>query len=381
MVSVTASCTQIAEFFGGSSEKANSDNSQTVEWPVMSQQVTNLLHRIDSEDAAEWKVNDVAAEVRKPLALLGKNNDELKIKCGECKSDVLKQADGARNSLQSVADKLTKEKSEVLPTQLKNEIRDLLASAHTSLEEANRLSQPPKGPTILERLVFPAQILGVVVALVVVAGALMYLWKRSWETVEFNVAQMVKNQLAATRQAQPDYAAKLSSLSSAQAEMSGRLTQLETEVRSLVRLVRESLSVKRYDRSPSYDGMNYQSHVAEVPQRDEPDFPISAVDYLDRMTRFANVVRPDFQNGILVNASDGDGELVLIRDSRDDTQPLFVVPRATQFHTKQDFYTYYQKYYNCDRPSAGDVWIIGPATVEKVAGGWQLREKGMLEVR
>jgi hypothetical protein len=30
---------------------------------------------------------------------------------------------------------------------------------------------------------------------------------------------------------------------------------------------------------------------------------------------------------------------------------------------------------------AGDVWIIGPAVVEKVAGGWQLREKGMLEIR
>jgi hypothetical protein len=101
------------------------------------------------------------------------------------------------------------------------------------------------------------------------------------------------------------------------------------------------------------------------------------------MNRFANVVKPDFQNGILVNDPEGDGELVLIRDPRvrDDTQPLFVIPRATQFHTKQDFYTYYQKYYDCVRPTGGDVWIIGPAVVEKVTGGWQLREKGMLEVR
>ena len=162
--------------------------------------------------------------------------------------------------------------------------------------------------------------------------------------------------------------------------MSSRLNELDTEVRALSRFVRESLTARRSDRNPSYDGFTYESHVDIVP-KEEPDFPVSAVDYLDKMNRFANVVRPDFHNGILVNDPDGDGELVLIRDSRDDTQPLFVVPRATQFQTKQDFYTYYQKYYECARPMAGDVWIIGPAVVEKVAGGWQLREKGMLEIR
>jgi len=101
------------------------------------------------------------------------------------------------------------------------------------------------------------------------------------------------------------------------------------------------------------------------------------------MDRFANIVRPDFQNGILVNDPEGKGELMLIRDSRlaDDAQPLFVVPRATHFQTKQDFHTYYEKYYDCARPSAGDVWILGPAIVEKVTGGWRLREKGMLEIR
>ena len=117
--------------------------------------------------------------------------------------------------------------------------------------------------------------------------------------------------------------------------------------------------------------------------KEEPEFPVSADDYLGKMDRFANVVRPDFQNGILVNDPEGKGELMLIRDSRlaDESQPLFVVPRATQFQTKQDFYTYYEKYYDCVRPTAGDVWILGPAVVEKVTGGWRLREKGMLEIR
>jgi hypothetical protein len=220
-----------------------------------------------------------------------------------------------------------------------------------------------------------------VLALVLLATVITYLWKRSWRTVELNVGQLLKAHLAATREAQPDYASRLSSLSQAQTEMSSRLTELDTEVRSIARLVRESLATRRNDYNPSFGGFNYQSHIESVSLKDEPEFPVSAVDYLGKMNRFANVVRPDFQNGILVNDPNGDGELVLIRDSRDDTQPLFVVPRATQFQTKQDFYTYYQKYYDCDRPSAGDVWIIGPAVVERVAGGWQLREKGMLEIR
>jgi hypothetical protein len=101
------------------------------------------------------------------------------------------------------------------------------------------------------------------------------------------------------------------------------------------------------------------------------------------MQRQVNVIRPDFQNGILVNDPNGKGELLLIKDSKlpEGDQPLFIVPRATQFQTKQDFYTYYEKYYDCAKPSAGDVWIIDPAVVSTVQGGWQLREKGVLEVR
>lgn len=224
-------------------------------------------------------------------------------------------------------------------------------------------------------------IIGVLLAVILIASLLSYLWKRAWKTVELNMAQVVAGHLAANREAQPDYGSKLSSLSSAQAELSGRLNELNTEVRSLARLVRDSLGTRRPDGNPSYGGFSYQSHAENISPKEEPDFPVSAVDYLGKMDRFATVVRPDFQNGILVNDPDGTGELVLIRDSRDETQPLFVVPSATQFQTKQDFYTYYQKYYDCNRPSAGDVWIIGPAVVERVAGGWQLREKGMLEIR
>jgi formylglycine-generating enzyme required for sulfatase activity len=111
-------------------------------------------------------------------------------------------------------------------------------------------------------------------------------------------------------------------------------------------------------------------------------FPISAADYLEKMRHFENVLRPDFQKGILVSDSTGKGELVLIRDSNqpDEKQPLFLIPRVTRFQTKQEFYAYYEKYYDCKKPSAGDIWIIDPATVGKFEGGWQLKKKGVLEV-
>ena len=171
-------------------------------------------------------------------------------------------------------------------------------------------------------------------------------------------------------------------MSSAQNETSSRLHDVHTEIRTLARLVRESSSNRGDGRSYASIASSY-SYNDPSPPKEEPEFPVSAVDYLDKMTRFSNVVKPDFQNGILINDPDGTGELVVIRDSQqlDDTRPLFLVPRHAQFQTKQDFYTYYEKYYECARPSAGNVWIIGPAVVEKVSGGWQLREKGLLEIR
>jgi formylglycine-generating enzyme required for sulfatase activity len=112
-------------------------------------------------------------------------------------------------------------------------------------------------------------------------------------------------------------------------------------------------------------------------------FPISAADYREKMRRFENVVCPNFQNGILVRDSTGKGELVLIRDSNqpDESQRLFLIPSITRFQTKQKFFAYYEKYYDCEKPSAGDIWIIDPATVAKVEGGWRLKKRGVLEVR
>jgi hypothetical protein len=218
--------------------------------------------------------------------------------------------------------------------------------------------------------------------LALIATGVLHLRNQSRQHLEHRLGKVAAANAAATREAQKEILDKLSSLSSAQNDTSTRLHDVHTEIRTLARLVRETSPSRGDGRSYSALASSYAQNEPSPP-KEEPEFPVFAGDYLGKMTRFANSVKPDFQNGILISDPDGTGELMLIRDSRypDETQPLFVVPRYAQFQTPQDFYTYYEKYYDCMKPGAGEVWIIDPAVVEKVSGGWLLREKGVLEIR
>jgi hypothetical protein len=57
-----------------------------------------------------------------------------------------------------------------------------------------------------------------------------------------------------------------------------------------------------------------------------------------------------------------------------------VLPRASKFSAKRDFYEFYQDYYHCPNPDAGDVQIIQPAFVSRSANGWTLVATGVLDV-
>src|SRR6476661_6083813 len=87
-----------------------------------------------------------------------------------------------------------------------------------------------------------------------------------------------------------------------------------------------------------------------------PAFPALVASYLKR-TKSANKVNVtfDYETGVFVPVEDG--EFVVITGLE---QPV-VLPRATKFAAKRDFYEYYQDYYHCANPDAGDVQIIQPA--------------------
>ena len=407
LVLVTSGCDSL--FGSGNNPPSQNSNSQPTSQTKNDIQFGKVLTHVEkalsgwesAETAQSATIQPVKDEIKNAIRELGTEGN-IRNRCTNCSAETTAEAIEVLELLKRISTRLGDDLKKSVAELSANDKEQLPLDLNQAVERLNTLSlpatlTPPPTPSPTQVpvtghsddddawwqniLTLALQVVGGLLVLALVATIFAYMWRRAWKTVEFNVGRLVTGHVAATHEPQPDYAPKLSSLSSSQTEMSNRLTELDAEVRALARLVRESLAVtRRSDRSPSYDGFSYQSAI-DISPKEEPDFPVSAVDYLGKMNRFANVVRPDFQNGILVNDPDGDGELVLIRDSRDETQPLFVVPRATQFQTKQDFYTYYQKYYECDRPMAGDVWIVGPAVVEKVAGGWQLREKGMLEIR
>ena len=106
-----------------------------------------------------------------------------------------------------------------------------------------------------------------------------------------------------------------------------------------------------------------------------PAFPSLVANYLKR-TKAANKVNVtfDYETGSFVPVEDG--EFVVISNL---SQPV-VLPRAPKFSSQRDFYEFYQDYYHCPNPDAGDVQIIQPAFVSDTGNGWNLIATGMLEV-
>lgn len=172
--------------------------------------------------------------------------------------------------------------------------------------------------------------------------------------------------------------------------LSNRVVEVQSEVRELRRVSQDDSrnvldAVRRAGASSaaayaSYPASGYSASTPRF-EREEPTFPAAAEDYLNKNRRGAVVVKTDFHNGILVQDSEGSGEFMLVRDLNAPDELFYAVPRIGYFQTKQDFLNYYDRYYECSRPSAGTVWIVQPAVVDRVSGGWSLREKGELEVR
>jgi len=106
-----------------------------------------------------------------------------------------------------------------------------------------------------------------------------------------------------------------------------------------------------------------------------PAFPSTVTLYLKR-TRAVNKVNVTFDYETESFVPVEDGEFVLITNS----EPPIVLPRAPRFASRRDFYEYYQDYYHCPNPDAGEVHIVQPATVTQTANGWKLETKGALEV-
>ena len=106
-----------------------------------------------------------------------------------------------------------------------------------------------------------------------------------------------------------------------------------------------------------------------------PAFPSTVALYLKR-TRSADKVSVTFDYETESFLPVEDGEFVVVTNQ----DPAIVLPRATRFASRRDFYEYYQDYYHCPNPEAGEVNVIEPARVVRAENGWGLESTGVLDV-
>ncbi len=111
--------------------------------------------------------------------------------------------------------------------------------------------------------------------------------------------------------------------------------------------------------------------------KEPPRFPIGVTDYLAKFGQNSTPVKFDYKEGILVSDPTNEGCLMIVNDGGS----VYVVPSYGFFQTKSDYTNYFEKYYSCARPMGGNAWIVQPASVNQVAGGWQLASMGELEIR
>ncbi|HZE69652.1 MAG TPA: hypothetical protein VE135_09030 [Pyrinomonadaceae bacterium] len=109
-----------------------------------------------------------------------------------------------------------------------------------------------------------------------------------------------------------------------------------------------------------------------------PSFPSPVALYL-RKTKAANKLNVTFDYENEVFAPVEDGEFVLISNDAEAVQPI-VIPRSATFATPRDFYEFYQDFYLCPQPGAGEVRVLEPAVVVLTVDGWKLQTAGVLEV-
>lgn len=109
-----------------------------------------------------------------------------------------------------------------------------------------------------------------------------------------------------------------------------------------------------------------------------PAFPSTVAQYLKR-TKSAHKLNVTFDYETESFVPVEDGEFVVVNNGDPNTQPI-VLPRAPRFSARRDFYEFYQDYYHCPKPDAGEVKILRPAAVAPAGGGWRLQSSGLLEV-
>lgn len=148
----------------------------------------------------------------------------------------------------------------------------------------------------------------------------------------------------------------------------------QAEVRTLeTRLNAIERNTRIVDRPP-------QTILTDLPEIHQPSREGSVADYL---SRFAGGIRAKtaFMPNDALEPADGDAIYVLFQNER-PRGDFIAIPIHPRFHSTQD-YLHYSKFYDCDHPSSGEVWIVNPAqaTYDEQSNQWRLHKRGKLQIK
>jgi hypothetical protein len=106
----------------------------------------------------------------------------------------------------------------------------------------------------------------------------------------------------------------------------------------------------------------------------EPRFPMSNENLQKNYSSTAINAKVDFGSGLLIKDDSGKSEWLILENN-------ILIPKLEKMMMKQEYHNYYEKFYSCKNPGAGEIWIMHPTIVSEVTEGWQMLEKGELEIR
>lgn len=112
-----------------------------------------------------------------------------------------------------------------------------------------------------------------------------------------------------------------------------------------------------------------------------PSFPALVSDYVSRIGESRKRgLEADFRSELLILSSEQPAPFLYI--ANDDGPDSGIVLPKGRLRSGLEFSQLYKLYYSCTDPSAGEVYIVSPATVrrEHDGSGWKLCDKGQMEI-
>src|ERR1041384_2084427 len=109
-----------------------------------------------------------------------------------------------------------------------------------------------------------------------------------------------------------------------------------------------------------------------------PVFPCSVSSFRSSLRHSPVSLEFNGESNVLTESKNG--PYLLIKNSGNPKFQI-VAPSLSKLSSKKDYYNTYDELFNCENPTAGEIYILSPAIVEQADNGWLLREAGVIQIK